>query len=337
MHNWDEVISHINEQFADSRTQLCQLTTAESPDGTVWLSGVVLDEETKTAVLSQLHQQFPQTTFNTKSLRVLRQSPSLWLTVQTSITGLYAEPSFLAEQVSQVLLGWQLELLREEGKWAFVRLAEGYLGWVYRPYLGNDAPSEPTHLVTEPVALLRTAPATDASLAGRILAGTAVAISEQHQTWAALTLPGGLSGWISAASLRPLTHLPTTENGRRQQLIADASQFIGVPYLWGGCSALGIDCSGYSQLLHRLVGCQIPRDADMQFAAGQPVEPPFRAGDLLFFGREGDHRAISHVGVSLGGWRMIHASRARNGVFVDDVSAVNWLMAMFVGGRTFLG
>jgi cell wall-associated NlpC family hydrolase len=99
---------------------------------------------------------------------------------------------------------------------------------------------------------------------------------------------------------------------------------------------LGIDCSGMAQLPHRLVGLTIPRDADMQYKAGQPVEPPFQPGDLLFFGGESERRSITHVAMSLGDWRIVHASRARNGVYEDDVQAVKHLRESFVGARTFL-
>jgi cell wall-associated NlpC family hydrolase len=82
----------------------------------------------------------------------------------------------------------------------------------------------------------------------------------------------------------------------------------------------------------------------MQYDAGQPVEPPFQPGDLLFFGGDGGGlpasrsagRSITHVGISLGGWRIVHSSRARNGVYEDDVQAVEGLRERFVGARTFL-
>ena len=119
-------------------------------------------------------------------------------------------------------------------------------------------------------------------------------------------------------------------------MVADSQRYTGVPYLWGGISAFGFDCSGYAQLLYRLVGLSIPRDADMQLAQGRRVEPPFAPGDLLFFGSGAGHRPISHVGVSLGGWRMVHASRPRNGVYVDDVQETSWLREIFVDAATYI-
>ena len=111
---------------------------------------------------------------------------------------------------------------------------------------------------------------------------------------------------------------------------------IGVPYLWGGTSGHGIDCSGFVRLLHRWVGVDTPRDADMQFEAAKPVEPPFEAGDLFFFAAKDSRRKITHVGVSLGDWKMIHASRRNNGVYIEDLQQHADLMDNYVRAGSFL-
>ena len=90
------------------------------------------------------------------------------------------------------------------------------------------------------------------------------------------------------------------------------------------------------RLLHRWIGVEIPRDADMQHAAAKPVEPPFEIGDLLFFAENGSERKITHVGVSLGGWKMIHSSRGNNGVYVDDVQQHEDLKQMYVSAGSYL-
>jgi cell wall-associated NlpC family hydrolase len=143
-------------------------------------------------------------------------------------------------------------------------------------------------------------------------------------------------GWVLSNSLRSLARFPHPPDIARRQMIADARQLTGVYYLWGGNAAFGTDCSGLSSLVHRLSGYAIPRDARLQFPAGRPVEPPFSPGDLLFFRSDSDPGRIAHVGISTGGWRMIHSSRSRNGVYEEDVKANENLQKTFAGARSFL-
>ena len=105
----------------------------------------------------------------------------------------------------------------------------------------------------------------------------------------------------------------------------------GIYYLWGGNSAWGTDCSGLVWLTHRLAGYTVPRDAHPQFHAATPVDPPYQPGDLFFFHKDADPTRIGHVGISLGGWRMIHSSRTRNGVYEEDIQASDELKRKFAG------
>jgi cell wall-associated NlpC family hydrolase len=81
-----------------------------------------------------------------------------------------------------------------------------------------------------------------------------------------------------------------------------AESFIGVPYLWGGTTALGLDCSGFVQQVYRLNGVALPRDADQQAVLGRKVEEA-RAGDLLFFGAD----SVTHVALATSATEFIHA------------------------------
>lgn len=333
-------LAEAQEPFADTRFNVCRLEVVEK-DGRYCLEGAVLDRATLVAVLDHLRRRLPNIRWDADSVQILRAARPRLRVVTTNLTGLQREPSWLGEQQSQVLNGAAVEILEEGERWSFVRLEDGYLGWMYTGYLGEpDGLAEPTHMIAAPVALLRQEPAEGAPLAGRVLAGTRVAAVVAGD-WAEVRLAGGLCGYVPAVELRPPA-VETDGAARPARLIADALPYIGVPYLWGGVSAHGIDCSGFAQLLHKLAGVAIPRDADMQCAAGRPVEPPFVAGDLFFFGGSGGHRAVSHVGISLGpdydpeGWRMIHSGRSRNGVYIDDVQGVDSLRESFVGARRFL-
>ena len=132
--------------------------------------------------------------------------------------------------------------------------------------------------------------------------------------------------------------LPLPPAEARTQIVADARRMTGVYYVWGGNSASGIDCSGLAQLCHKLSGYTLPRDARLQYPVGKAVTGELRPGDLLFFCSESNRERITHVGISLGGLRMIHSSRSRNGVYEDDLEAPHnsSLRDRYVGARSFL-
>lgn len=337
------VLEALGQRYADRRVHHFEVNVASLQDGVCELAGSVLDEATLGVVRETLAGAFAELEVRSEEVRVLRQPSPQLLTVATNLTNLKGGPSGSSETLSQVVAGQTVERLREKEGWVFVRQEDGYLGWLAARTLTEALPRAATHLVAAPVAMIYAEPgatldseAAEAAIVSRLVAGTAVAVEEVRGAWGHVTLSGFKRGWLALGALRACEALPAGGRARRAQMVEDALHYVGVPYLWGGVSALGIDCSGYVQLLYRLSGVTIPRDADMQLRAGNPVEAPFAAGDLLFFGSGQGHRRITHVGMSLGGWRMIHSSGPRNGVYVDDVQEAGWLRDIFVGACSFL-
>ena len=104
-------------------------------------------------------------------------------------------------------------------------------------------------------------------------------------------------------------------------LTKNAIRFLGVPYAFGGTSAYGFDCSGYVQHVFALMGRHLPRTADAQYYAGKRFAGTPRAGDLVFFHTY--EAGVSHVGISLGGGRFVHASSS-HGVMVSSLHDSYW-------------
>lgn len=329
------------EEYAktiDPRTSLFDVQIVSETNETLTLSGRVLDQTQLDAlsrlVPTTLNAGFPDRKLDTASIRILNAETHVRAYVATNLTGLYERPTFGMPLSSELYFGTDLEILDESGNWVFVRQSDGYLGWAYRRYLAEGTAPAPTHLVLAPSLEVRESPESASGVVTRLVSGTGVGVAEMRGDWA--LVKANREGWVPASSLRALADIPKETEEKRKLMIVDSKRMIGVPYLWGGTSGNGIDCSGFARLLHRWVGVDIPRDADMQHAAAKPVEPPYQIGDLFFFGEGDSQRHITHVGVSLGGWVMIHSSRGNNGVYVDDLQERPALREIFVSAGSFL-
>ena len=336
----EKVLADVAARYNDRRLHVCNLRADVDEEGAVKIAGRVLEASYIQAIKQSLPPGLHVAGYD---VTVLRDQRTRTMTVATNLTDLHVEPAFLSELLTQVTNGVALEVLEEQDKWVFVRQRDGYLGWAYKPYLSDvAAPIAATYIITAPIVPILAENQNPPEARSRLLGGTMVAVERVEFDRCHIRLAGEMlpAGWVPRQYLRPLDSLPGKNlAATRRQMIDDARLFRGTYYLWGGGSAFGIDCSGLAQLVHRLSGYTIPRDADMQFAAGREVEggpENFQPGDLLFFTGDHNRRKISHVGISTGGWNMIHSSRFHNGVYEDDVQQRPHLRDTFAGARTFL-
>ncbi len=139
------------------------------------------------------------------------------------------------------------------------------------------------------------------------LRGEPLTVRERRDGWARVQTAYGYPGWIAEGALTaapPGEWLPEPRDG---DPVAEARAYLGAPYLWGGMSEHGIDCSGLVHMAFRRLGRLVPRDAHEQEAAGRPVDEP-RYGDLVTYGAED---AATHVAFWLGRDRILHAAGGR--------------------------
>jgi cell wall-associated NlpC family hydrolase len=316
----------------DARLRVFDVQIEEGDAGLV-LRGRVLARAQMQSLTDELSRQLPRIHIDASGLRVLQQEDLPCMQVATNLTGLYEKPGFGGPLLSELYYGTSLQALEEEGQWVRVRQSDGYLGWAYKPYLAEGQGREPTHLVLAPSIEVWNQPGLHGSIVTRLVSGTGVVVEETSGGWSRVA--ANKTGWMPSGLLRAVNEFPKQLLERRAAIVKDSIEMVGTPYLWGGLSGNGIDCSGLARLVHRWIGIEIPRDADMQHAAAKPVEGLPMVGDLLFFA-EHPGQKITHVGISLGGWNMIHSSRRRNGVYLDDLDKAPHLHEIYVSAGSFI-
>jgi cell wall-associated NlpC family hydrolase len=335
----EKILADVFTRHSDRRLDVYKVQVESAGADEIKLTGRVLMPEALEETRGALCDVFPGVSINLSGVRVLRAAPGAIWTVASTLTDLHVEPSFLSEMYLQIPNGSPLEILDEhtDGKWCYVRMPDGYMGWAYKLYLEEgSAGSEPTHIVFSSSTLVCREPRKE--VVTRLMTGTLIRVLEEKHDWSQVETFGKTTpkGWVDSAMLRDLKSRPKKPGDIRAQIVADARHLIGTYYLWGGNTPWGIDCSGLAQLTHRLAGYMLPRDADMQFRAATPVEAPYQAGDLFFFHSEANKNKIAHVGICTGGSHVIHSSRSRNGVYEEDMQASETLRNTFAGARIFV-
>ena len=214
----------------DKRTTVFDVKIDSDSNGTLTLSGRVLHK----SQLDELPRLFPDFKLDTASVRILHTDANERVHVATNLTGLHEKPTFRVPLLSELPYGTELEVLEEEGKWVFVRQTDGYLGWAYRPYLGEGLAPASTHLVIAPAIEVHAEPNAVSEVVTRLVSGTGVVLSEDEgeetrDGWK--KVHANRVGWVESHHLRALTEIPQTAEEKRILLESDSLGMMGVPYL----------------------------------------------------------------------------------------------------------
>ena len=264
------------------------------------------------------------------------------------VENMYSGPDTAKDVVSQALLGQVVRVLEEKDGFARVETPDKYPGWMPAaslfPYADPAAPryakkgevAEVTALMANlyrDPSVTTARPKAQAPLGTRLEVNASAAVPETAAArWIGVRLPSGETAFVQRGDVRIGDATSPRVPGTGSDLVATARRFLGVPYLWGGMSFHGVDCSGLMSRVYAANGIELLRDADIQFTDARAVaveRGALQAGDLVFFGA----KRITHVGMYVANGRFISATTYQQPVVREDSLDDPYWSAIYRGAR----
>jgi cell wall-associated NlpC family hydrolase len=317
-----DIVSRVKEQFAPDARIAVFTVQAEAKQGAIELVGDVELPAAKEALLKAFKDAglsnvvdriavLPDSAMAAKPLGV----------VTVSVAVMKTKPSHASELGNQLIMGMVVRMLKSESGWYFVQsLDDRYLGWMEPSHLALVTKDQaeafargPRAIVTSLFSFVRERPSTDGAVVCDLVVGDVLSTTGRSAGWTAVQLPDGRKGFVADADAADYAAWKASRKITPEAIEQTARRFMGVPYLWGGTSAKGFDCSGYLKTVFRLNGLELQRDTDQQANQGAAVPTDndlaeVKKGDVLFFGPRAGVTRITHTGIYLGGKLFIHCA-----------------------------
>tara|TARA_B100001564_G_scaffold304636_1_gene273294 strand:+ start:252 stop:1376 length:1125 start_codon:yes stop_codon:yes gene_type:complete len=312
---------------------------------------ILVSGETSVAVAkNELFEYINQNGYDyIDSIKLLPNYKYRYGIVNNSVGNLRGLPSHSSELVSQAVLGTKLKILKREGEWYLVQTPDDYISWIDHGGIhvmeesGFNDYFKSSYIFTDTYGFSYT-DELKKDVVSDIVMGSKLNVVGLRNDFYEVSYPDGRLALIEKNKLLKENAFDKYKNDKNN-LLEYSKKLIGIPYLWGGTSTKGFDCSGFTKTLYSMNGYVIPRDASQQINEGLTVDSlrdwsNLQVGDLLFFGYERDGRTrIDHVAMWVGDNKFIQASKNVRINSVDELSEDydKYHMEKYIKSKRYLG
>jgi len=319
----DEIISSIKETHApDKRVALFDVESEQNATGYTIKGKTNLPEALK-ALEQELESQQISYTDSIEVLPATDLKDKVYGVISNSVANIRSQPSHSSELVTQATLGTPLKVYQKDGNWYQIQTPDKYLGWVDggglelmdKSAFDNWQSSEKL-IYTKIYGNAYTDADASSQVVSDLVAGNILSTDSEESSFYKVTYPDGREGFVHKSEAVPFQDWKSSLDFSRESLVETSKSMLGVPYLWGGTSIKGVDCSGFTKTVYFMNGMIIPRDASQQIHEGILIDDSKQfdklvVGDLLFFGRKATDSSperVVHVGMWIGNNEFIHSS-----------------------------
>ncbi|MCV6631096.1 MAG: C40 family peptidase [Flavobacteriaceae bacterium] len=349
----EETLQKVKMRFApDKRVKLFAIEWETGGQNKILIQGKTTEKVALESLLDSLDErQIPYI----NEVRVLPDSvvgKKTYAVGKNSVINIRSNPKHSGELGTQGLLGMSLKVLDYQNDFYQVQTPDGYISWVdhggiqrMTPAQFNDWEKKQKIIYTAISGLVYQSPLQKEIVSDIVFGGILLFLGEQNDCYK-VQYPDGRLGYVSKKESMRYSDWITQDLPKATDLIRTSTTLLGRPYLWGGTSTKGMDCSGFTKTIYLMHGFVIPRDASQQVAVGETVDPNLQfegleVGDLLFFGKKAtanQKQKVTHVGMWIGNNQFIHAAGNVhiNSIVPSDPAYDAFNSSRYLGSKRYL-
>jgi hypothetical protein len=321
------ILREVENNFApDPHIGIFRVSLETNADAII-LTGEVDKAEAKSAAIETIQRTGAKIVDHVTVLPEQRFGEKTWGIATLSVASGREEPEHKAELGTQILMGRIVRLWKATRHWFYVQSSDGYLSWIengsFIPCTRKQADAwtnAPLLIVTAFEERILDKPRSDSESVSDVVMGDLIKRTGERKDWFSVELPDGRAGFLPKKAAQNYKTWTQTRRPTADNIEKTARLFLGRPYLWGGNSPKGLDCSGFCKLTFLMNGIELNRNASEQVRQGTEVAldlqfSKLKKGDLLFFGwargLDGPEW-ITHVAIYLGNKSFVQSAERVN-------------------------